>query len=48
VPLGRVTGNDRVKRTVTFPPVAVDRVFINVTRSLGGYSHITELEAWGQ
>jgi YVTN family beta-propeller protein len=46
VMLGSVTGNNLVKRTVTFPPVTVDRVFLYVTRSLGGYSHVTELEAW--
>jgi hypothetical protein len=27
--------------------VSVDRVHVNVTRSLGGYSHLTEVEAWG-
>ncbi len=46
VSLGSVTGNNLVKRTVAFPPVTVDRVFLYVTRSLGGYSHVTELEAW--
>src|SRR5688500_3198057 len=45
VTLGRVTGNNRVKRTLTFSPVAVDRVFVHVTRALGGFSHITEIEA---
>ena len=45
--LGRVTGNNRVVRHIGFPPVSVDRIFVHVTRSLGGYSHITEVEAWG-
>jgi len=45
--LGRVTGNTRVTRHIGFAPVAVDRIFVHVTRSLGGYSHITEVEAWG-
>jgi hypothetical protein len=44
--LGRVTGNSLVKRTITFPPVGVDRIYVNVTRALGGYTHITEVEAW--
>ena len=44
--LGRVTGNNLVKRTFTFPPVAVDRIYVNVTKALSGYTHITEVEAW--
>jgi hypothetical protein len=29
-----------------FPSVTTDRVRVNVTSALGGYSRITELEAW--
>jgi len=47
VPLGKVYDNRNVKRTVTFPPIALERLFVYVTRSLGGYSHITEVEASG-
>ena len=43
---GTVTGNDRVKRTVTFPPVTTDRVRVNVTSALVVYSRIVEVEAW--
>ena len=48
VVLGTVTGNDLVKRTVTFAPFATDRVRVNIGNGRGVYSHITELEAWGQ
>jgi len=41
-----VTGNNLVKRQVMFPSVTTDRVRVNVTSALGGYSRITELEAW--
>ncbi len=41
-----VTGNNLVKRTVTFPSVTTDRVRINVTSGLASYSRIVEVEAW--
>jgi hypothetical protein len=41
-----VTGNNLVKRTVTFAPVTTDRIRIQVTSALGTYSRITEVEAW--
>jgi hypothetical protein len=47
VSLGAVTNNNLVKRTVTFAPFTTDRIRIFVTRALGGYSHLTEVEAWG-
>ena len=47
VVLATVTGNNHVKRTLTFSPFVTDRVRVNVTRAMGGYSHITEVEAWG-
>ena len=45
--LATITGNNLVKRTVSFAPFTTDRVRVNVTRAMGGYSHITEVEAWG-
>jgi hypothetical protein len=47
VTLARVSGNNLVKRTVTFAAATVDRIRINVTGSLDRYSRITEIEAWG-
>ena len=41
-----VTGNNLVKRTVTFAAVATDRIRINVTGALGDNSRLTEVEAW--
>ncbi len=41
-----VTGNNLVKRSVTFAAVTTDRIRINVTSSPSGYSYITEIEAW--
>jgi glucose/arabinose dehydrogenase len=47
VALATVTANNRVKRSLTFTPFVTDRIRVNVTRAMGGYSHITEVEAWG-
>jgi hypothetical protein len=47
VTLGSVSGNNLVKRTVNFVAYTTDRIRINVTTSLAGYSRITEVEAWG-
>jgi hypothetical protein len=44
--VGTITGNDRVKRTVSFAPVAADRIRVSVTRALGGYTRLVEVEAW--
>ena len=41
-----VTGNNLVKRTVTFAAVATDRIRIHVTNALGGNARLTEIEAW--
>src|SRR4029079_5037964 len=46
VTLGSVSGNTLVKRTVNFAAYTTDRIRINVTASLAGYSRITEVEAW--
>lgn len=45
--VGTVSGNNLVKRSVTFPPKTTDRVRVSITGALGGYSRVTELEAWG-
>jgi len=45
--LGTVTGNNRVKRTVSFAPFTTSRIRVNVTNAMGGYAHMTELEAYG-
>jgi len=47
VTLGTVTGNNLVKRTVTFASFATDRIRININGALASYSRITEVEAWG-
>ena len=47
VTLGSVSGNNLVKRTVNFAAFTTDRIRINVTAALAGYSRITEVEAWG-
>jgi len=47
ITLATVTGNNLVKRTVTFSPVSTDRIRINVTNALSSYSRIVEIEAWG-
>jgi hypothetical protein len=45
--LGTVSANNLVKRTVTFAPYTTDAIRIHITGSLGGYSRIVEIEAWG-
>ena len=47
VTLATVSGNDLVKRTVTFSAYTTDRVRVTVNNALAGYSRITEVEAWG-
>ena len=47
VTLATVSGNQRVKRTVTFAPYATDRIRINITNALGSWARVTEVEAWG-
>ncbi|QTN28811.1 M6 family metalloprotease domain-containing protein [Rhodoferax sp. AJA081-3] len=41
-----VTGNNSVKRTVTFPTVTTDRIRVNITATSNGTAHVTEIEAW--
>ena len=47
VVLGTVTGNNLVKRTVSFSPFTTDRIRINVTAARNIWSLITEVEVWG-
>jgi hypothetical protein len=49
VTLGSVSGNNLVKRTLSFAPYTTDRIRIYVTGSQDGvWSRITEVEAWGR
>ena len=45
--LATVSGNNLVKRSLTFPAFTTDRIRVNVTNALASYSRITEIEAWG-
>jgi hypothetical protein len=45
--LGAVSGNNLVKRTVTFAPFTTSRIRVRVTNALTSFSRITEIEAWG-
>jgi hypothetical protein len=47
VTLASVTGNNLVKRSVSFPAFTTDRIRVFVTKGLNSYSRITEIEAWG-
>lgn len=47
VPGGNVTGNDRVWRKFSFSALTTTSIRVVVTRALGGYSRITEIEAYG-
>jgi hypothetical protein len=42
-----VTGNNLVKRTVSFASTTVDAIRISITRSLSAWSLLTEVQAWG-
>jgi len=43
-----ITGNNLVKRTVTFPAASTDRIRVNVNGAADGNSRIIEIEAWGK
>ena len=47
--LGTVTGNNLVKRTVSFAPFITSRIRVSVAAVArnGPWSRITEIEAWG-
>jgi hypothetical protein len=48
IPLGfAVTGNNLIKRAVTFPPYTTSRIRVSITGALASYSRVTEVEAWG-
>ena len=42
-----VSGNNLVKRAVTFAPFTTTRIRVNVTSALMQYSRLVEVEAWG-
>lgn len=44
---GAVTGNNKVWRQFTFTPITTDKIRVNVTAALNGYSRIMEIEAYG-
>lgn len=46
VPGGSVTGNNRVWRKFTFPPLATTRIRVVVKKALEKHSRIVEVEAW--
>jgi hypothetical protein len=46
ITLAAVTNNNLVKRSLSFAPATVDAIRITMTRSLSGYSQLTEVEAW--
>ena len=46
VTIATVSGNNLVKRTVSFAAFITDQIRVNVTSELAGYSRITEIEAW--
>ena len=47
ITLATVSGNNLVKRTLNFAAFTTDRIRVNVTSVLAGYSRIIEIEAWG-
>jgi hypothetical protein len=47
VNLGSASGNNLVKRAVTFPAFTTTRIRVNITNALMQYSRLVEVEAWG-
>jgi hypothetical protein len=47
VTLASVTGNNLVKRTLSFAAFTTDRIRVRITNAPNVYSRITEIEAWG-
>lgn len=45
-PVASVSGNNQVKRTVTFAAVTTDRIRVTVTLALQSFTRVIELEAW--
>ena len=46
VPGGEVNGNNRVWRKFSFPTITTSKIRVNVRNAIGGYSRITEIEAF--
>jgi hypothetical protein len=46
VTLGTVIGNNLVKRAGSFPARSTDRIRVNITNALSGWSRLVEIEAW--
>ena len=46
VTLGSVAGNNRVKRQVNFAATTTDRIRVNITGGMAGYSRLIEVEAY--
>ena len=47
VSLGSVTGNNLVKRSLSFTNFTTDRIRVNVTRTPTTLTRLVEIEAWG-
>jgi hypothetical protein len=47
VPGGAITNNNLVWRQLLFAPITTSKIRVLVTFSLGNYSRVMELEAWG-
>lgn len=41
-----VSGNNLVKRPVSFPSYTTDRIRVNITAALDSYARVVEIEAW--
>ena len=48
VTLATVSGNNLIKRNVTFSNFTTDRIRVNLTAAGDSHSRITEIEAWGE
>jgi hypothetical protein len=48
VTLASVSGNQLVKRSVSFPAFTTGRVRVHITRAQRNWSRVVELEAWGR
>jgi subtilisin family serine protease len=46
--VGAVTANNKVWRQFFFTAVTTSRIRVHITKALGNYSRIVEVEAWGQ
>lgn len=46
IPASIVANNNYVWRQFTFPPVVTDKIRLMITKGLGGFSRVIEIEAW--